>query len=45
MADKTVTLTHPDAEKPVQVPEDLVDAYIHGGWSRPEDSKSTTTTK
>jgi len=38
---KTVTLIHPDADKPAEVPADLVDAYMHGGWS-PADSKSTT---
>jgi hypothetical protein len=42
MADKTVALTHPDAPKPVQVPEDLVDAYKHAGWS---DADSKTDSK
>jgi hypothetical protein len=43
MADKTVTLTHPDVEKPIEVPADEADKYVHGGWSVAVDKKSTTT--
>ena len=41
MADKTVTLQHPDAEKPITVPADEADKYTHGGWSVVDDKKST----
>jgi hypothetical protein len=39
-ADK-VTLTHPDAEKPISVGADEVDRYALSGWTA-EDPKSTT---
>ena len=41
MAEKTVQLTHPNAEKPIEVPESEADKYLLGGWS-PADSKTPT---
>jgi hypothetical protein len=37
----TVQLTHPDADKPITVNEDQVNAYVLGGWT-PADPKKTT---
>lgn len=41
-ADKTVQLTHPDADKPITVTEDQANAYLHGGWSPADSEKKST---
>lgn len=42
MADKTVTITHPDADKDLTVPEDQVDRYTLGGWAVVDTSSKTS---
>lgn len=38
----TTSLTHPDADQPLDVDAELVDAFIHGGWTPATDSNPTT---
>ena len=40
-SEKTVTLTHPESDQQLQVPESEADKYTHGGWAPAEESKST----